>query len=140
MSNPWENIHLDDYENHMKLDSVMQLQVMNEMMYDQFYRYPAKTMIILGIAGGNGLNHVRPEKIERVYGVDINRDYLQACVRCYPELKGIFETVLCNLQKENADLPEAELLVANLFIEYVGYRNFQRAVFKAAPRFVSVYL
>lgn len=138
MSNPWENIHLDDYENHMKLDSVMQLQVMNEMMYDQFYRYPAKTMMILGIAGGNGLNHVRPEKIEKVYGVDINRDYLEACVQRYPELKGIFETVLCDLQKENADLPEAELLVANLFIEYVGYKNFQRAISKAAPKYVSV--
>ena len=34
--NPWEEISLSDYENHMKLDSVMQLQAMNEMMKDQF--------------------------------------------------------------------------------------------------------
>lgn len=26
MANPWEEISLSDYENHMKLDSVMQLQ------------------------------------------------------------------------------------------------------------------
>ncbi len=26
MNNPWEEILLSDYENHMKLDSVMQLQ------------------------------------------------------------------------------------------------------------------
>lgn len=32
MKNPWESISLDDYENHMKLDSVMQLQAMNRMM------------------------------------------------------------------------------------------------------------
>ncbi len=32
MENPWKEISLADYENHMKLDSVMQLQVMNEMM------------------------------------------------------------------------------------------------------------
>ena len=32
MKNPWEEIPLADYENHMKLDSVMQLQAMNEMM------------------------------------------------------------------------------------------------------------
>ena len=31
MENPWKEISLADYENHMKLDSVMQLQVMNEM-------------------------------------------------------------------------------------------------------------
>ena len=29
MKNPWEEISLSDYENHMKLDSVMQLQAMN---------------------------------------------------------------------------------------------------------------
>ena len=30
MNNPWEEISLDDYENHMSLDSVKQLQTMNE--------------------------------------------------------------------------------------------------------------
>lgn len=34
MKNPWEEIPLADYENHMKLDSVRQLQAMNEMMKD----------------------------------------------------------------------------------------------------------
>lgn len=29
MKNPWEEILLTDYENHMKLESVMQLQAMN---------------------------------------------------------------------------------------------------------------
>lgn len=38
MKNPWEEIPLDAYENHMKLDSVMQLQAMNEMMKGQFDR------------------------------------------------------------------------------------------------------
>ena len=32
MSNPWESISLTDYENHMRLNSVKQLQTMNEMM------------------------------------------------------------------------------------------------------------
>ena len=30
--NPWNEIKLDDYENHMSLDSVNQLQTMNAMM------------------------------------------------------------------------------------------------------------
>lgn len=32
MKNPWEEIPLTDYEIYMKLESVMQLQAMNEMM------------------------------------------------------------------------------------------------------------
>ena len=39
MKNPWEEISLADYENHMKLDSVMQLQAMNVMMKGQFDTY-----------------------------------------------------------------------------------------------------
>ena len=32
MVNPWIEILLDDYENHMRLGSVMQLQTMNQNM------------------------------------------------------------------------------------------------------------
>ncbi len=32
MSNPWEEVSLKDYENHMSLDSVKQLQIMNRKL------------------------------------------------------------------------------------------------------------
>lgn len=38
--------------------------------------------MILGIAGGNGLEHVDTEKLNKVYGVDIN----QGCVKVMQEL------------------------------------------------------
>ena len=75
MKNPWEEIQLIDYESHMKLDSVMQLQAMNEMMKGQFNTYPISSIMIFGIAGGNGLEHIQKEKFKRVYGVDINSSY-----------------------------------------------------------------
>ena len=53
MSNPWEEIKLDDYENHMSLESVYQLQVLNEMMKEQLSAYDIESIMILGIAGGN---------------------------------------------------------------------------------------
>lgn len=31
MSNPWEEISLDDYEKHMSLDSVRQLQALDSI-------------------------------------------------------------------------------------------------------------
>ena len=46
MANPWEEISLSDYENHMKLDSVMQLQNMNQMMKGQFNAYPVSSVMI----------------------------------------------------------------------------------------------
>lgn len=58
MSNPWEEIKLDDYENHMSMDGVFQRQAMNEMMKEQFSAYSVQSVMILGIAGGNGLEYI----------------------------------------------------------------------------------
>lgn len=137
MKNPWEEIDLNDYENHMKLDSIMQLQVMNTMMKDQFYRYQVSTLMILGIAGGNGLNHIHSKQIHKVYGVDINHRYLRECVKRYPKLSGILIPIHADLQKKNVILPKADIVIANLLIEYIGYRNFQRVIHQVSPRYVS---
>lgn len=91
MKNPWEEIPLDDYENHMKLDSVMQLQAMNEMMKGQFDTYPISSVMVLGVAGGNGLEHIQKNHFEKVYGVDINASYLQEVVLRYPDFTVVLE-------------------------------------------------
>ena len=51
MNNPWKNISLSDYENHMAMDSVQQLQAMNQMMKGQLNQYEVQSAMILGIAG-----------------------------------------------------------------------------------------
>lgn len=137
MSNPWESIDLNNYESHMRLDSVKQLQTMNDIMLDQFYCYNTSTAMVLGIAGGNGLEHVDKNKIKKVYGVDINNNYLNECEKRFPSLKGCFYPVLCDLQNDDISLPEAEIIIANLFIEYVGYDNFLRAILQVKPKYVS---
>lgn len=137
MSNPWEEIPLTDYENHMKLDSVLQLQGMNQMMKGQFYAYPVSSLMILGIAGGNGLEHIQREKFEKIYGVDVNAAYLQEVVRRYPELNGRLDCLRIDLLEESDRLPQAELVIANLLIEYIGYECFQKVIRQVRPRFVS---
>lgn len=137
MANPWESIDLDDYENHMRQETVRQLQAMNGIMADQFYRYPASTVMILGVAGGNGLNHIDPNRIARVYGVDINGAYLNRCMERYPGLKNVFIPIRCDLQSGDVKLPPADTVIANLLIEYIGYRSFQSVIQQVRPRVVS---
>ena len=137
MKNPWEEISLTDYENHMKLDSVMQLQTMNEMMKGQFDTYPVSSVMILGIAGGNGLEHVQKGKFDRVYGIDINSSYLEEVTKRYPDLDGLLECLCINLIDETEQLPKADMVIANLLIEYIGYECFQKAIQQVNPRFVS---
>lgn len=137
MKNPWEEIQLTDYESHMKLDSVMQLQALNEMMKGQFNSYPISSIMILGIAGGNGLEHIQKEKFKRVYGVDINSSYLQAVIQRYPDLNGLLECLCIDLIDETNKLPKADMIIANLVIEYIGHECFQKTVSKVNPKYVS---
>ena len=137
MPNPWEEISLSDYEKHMSLDSVKQLQVMNDIMKEQFADYPVHTAMVLGIAGGNGLEHVDREKYKIVYGVDVNAGYLKEVEKRYTALDGILKCLHLNLLEESDDLPHADLMIANLLIEYVGYPAFQKAIQKVCPQYVS---
>ena len=137
MNNPWKEIDLADYENHMKLDNVMQLQTMNSMMKKQFGDYPVSTAMALGIAGGNGLEHVSKDKFEAVYGVDINEDYLRVVSERYKDLSGVLKCLCIDLTKDSDKLPHAELVIANLLIEYIGYDAFENAVAKIGPKYVS---
>ena len=135
--NPWEEISLEVYEKHMSLDSVKQLQAMNKMMKGQLNDYPVRTAMILGIAGGNGLEHVQTEKYDTVYGVDINEEYLNAVKERYGDLKGVLECIHLDLINEMEKLPPAELVIANLLVEYIGYPVFRQVLRQVDPEYVS---
>lgn len=137
MSNPWKSIELSDYEKHMSLDNVGQLQALNALMREQLFSHKVKSVMILGIAGGNGLEHIKSGDFERVYGVDINQEYLAECKRRFPSLLGALETICADLLGDNLTLPYSELLIADLLIEYIGYEFFKKVVRLVNPKYVS---
>ena len=55
----------------------------------------------------------------------------------YKDLAGILECLCIDLITEPEKLPHAELVIANLLIEYIGYEAFQKAVQKIDPEYVS---
>ena len=135
--NPWEEISLSDYENHMSLSSVNQLQAMNKMMKFQFEAYPVTSAIVFGVAGGNGLEHVNLKKYSKIYGIDINNAYLDNVKKRYSFMEDILECKRIDLTCEPDMLPEAELVIANLVIEYVGLEPFKKGIPKTGARYVS---
>lgn len=66
MVNPWEEISLSDYENHMKLDSVMQLQTMDQMRKGQLNTYPVSSVKILSLERADRKAITEWEKISSI--------------------------------------------------------------------------
>ena len=138
MTNPLNNIKLSDYEDHMSLDSVGQLQALNKLMKVQFESCPVRSAIVLGVAGGNGLEHIDNAKYRDVYGVDINEDYLKEAAVRHKDKEPVLKCIKLDLINEADKLPQAEFVIANLLVEYIGYDSFRNAVMKIAPEYVSV--
>ncbi len=137
MDNPWKSVSLSNYENHMQLDTVKQLQALNEMMHIQFNSYDVSSAIVLGVAGGNGLEHIDDDKYSVVYGVDVNPDYLQTVRERYASLGDRLQCLCIDLTKDAAQLPHADLVIANLLIEYIGYECFLNVIKQVKPYYVS---
>ncbi len=138
MENPWKEVALGDYESHMALGGVYQLQTLDSIMHSQFESYPVLSVAILGIAGGNGLGNLESiPSIKNIYGIDINPDYLKASQDRAILLGNRYHTINVDVNDDISSLPSAELVIANLFIEYVGYKNFAKAIKKMAPKYVS---
>jgi hypothetical protein len=135
--NPWNQIDLAQYERHMGLDSVGQLQAIGRMTKGQLTAFPARTVAILGVAGGNGLEHVAAGQFSTVYGIDVNPAYLVECGRRFSRLSDILRLVEADVSDPAAALPQAELVIANLLIEYVGCDAFARAVKRMGAQYVS---
>lgn len=137
MRNPWNEIPLSDYEAHMSSASVMQMQAINEMMKVQLESFPVSEAMILGIAGGNGTEHIDNKKYRRIYGVDVNKRYLMKAEKRYGDCGGILKYLHKDLLTEYAKLPCSELVIANLIIEYIGCSVFKKIIMQVNPIYVS---
>ncbi|MEK8143902.1 hypothetical protein NKH18_24050 [Streptomyces sp. M10(2022)] len=103
---------------------VGQLQGLRDITGEQLAVYPFRTLGVLGVAGGNGLDLLDPETTEAVYGYDINPDYLDACEARYRDSLGDRLHLIETSIDRSVRIERVDLLVANLIIEYVGTEEF----------------
>lgn len=135
--NPWCNVPLSIYEGHMSQAEVAQLQSLNTLIKFQLQSYSAARIAILGIAGGNGLEHV-PPMVETVYGIDVNSDYLKVCSERFgDQLDRRLKLLELDLREEAAKIPKVDLIVADLIIEYIGTAQFCKKICEAEPQIVT---
>jgi hypothetical protein len=121
MDNAWNTIPLEDYELHMQHETVGQLQLLSNLTKKYLEKLNPETAMFLGIAGGNGLEHINNNVTNQVFGIDINQNYLD-------ETKKRFKDKIPNLQLANIDISTkttekiatANLIWAALIFEYVA--------------------
>ena len=106
-------------------------------MERQLNGYDVHSVAILGVAGGNGLEHIAAGQYKTIVGVDINENYLNTCWRRYPQLQSCLQLLCVDLRQSEISLPQVDLVVADLILEYIGMGAFFHCLAVVKPEIVS---
>lgn len=133
MSNPWLTVSLADYEGHMRSAEIQQLGALSDLFAELLASVRPASVAVLGIAGGNGLEHIDPIVTERIVGLDVNPMYLDAVRQRYPNLNGL-ELHHVDLAEQLISLEPVQLVHVALVFEHAGVtRCLENAVSLTAP-------
>ena len=119
LHHPWLTVPLRDYEAHMNSDNVAQLGPLSEMFGEALRSFQPKSVAILGVAGGNGIERIDPSVTQRVCGIDINPEYLSAVRQRHAGVAGL-ELHCLDLVEQPVALPPVEMVHAALIFEHAG--------------------
>lgn len=119
MNNIWEKVPLEDYEKHMSHETVGQQQLLNELTRKYLQRLTPKTIMFLGVAGGNGLEHIDTTLTDKVYGIDINREYLLETKRRFKNCIADLELIHLDIATNFTEIARVDFIWAALILEYM---------------------
>lgn len=128
MKNPWLQIPVSNYEEHMALPEVAQAQALNDLMASALADYTPASLAVIGCTTGNGFEHIDTMQTRRVVGIDINPDYLAV-------LSSRFASVIPDLKLIEADISAQDfcfdpvsMIFAGLVFEYVDVTSTLRSI------------
>jgi len=119
-SNPWLHIPLEDYELHMSHQMVGHSTFLNSLTKKYLEGINPDTVIFLGIAGGNGLEHIDNKITKSVYGIDINQDYLDTAFKRYSHRIPSLQLLKLDITQHSESICKADFIWAALILEYTG--------------------
>jgi len=103
----------------MGSDHARQLEPLSDLFKCALDLGMPRSVAILGIAGGNGLERVDCTVTKKILGLDINVRYLDAVRQRYSALPSL-ELYCTDLAGEHLNLPPVELVHAALVFEHLG--------------------
>jgi hypothetical protein len=120
ISNPWMEIPIDDYEQHMSHSSVGQSSLLSSLTKKYLTKIKPATCLFIGIAGGNGLEHIDNNISKNVIGIDINQKYLDVSFKRYHDRIDSLQLLELDITKNTNRICSADFVWAALVLEYAG--------------------
>ena len=108
-----------DYEGHMGSPGVRQLEFLSRVFGGLVREFEPESLVVLGCATGNGLEHIVPGHLHKFVGLDINPEYLEICRQRHGERIPDMELVCEDFASFDLEAASIDFVYAALFLEYV---------------------
>lgn len=103
----------------MSSPAVRQSQALRAILKEELDRLRPKTVAMLGCAGGSGFDVVDPEVTQKVYGIDINPEYLERARERYADKIPGLELIRTDLNSDESPRFRVDFIYAGLIFEYL---------------------
>lgn len=107
----------------MALPSIGQSRMLGEALASWVERYAPRSVAILGCAGGNGLERLAGMKLDRIVGVDINPEYIDATRERFGKDLRNFELYTADIESAGTLFAPVDFVCAALIFEYVDAKK-----------------
>jgi hypothetical protein len=123
IKNAWNQIPLADYEQHMRHKDVAQSQLLNNLTRKYLQKHQPQTPLFLGICGGNGLEHIDSNRTKSVYGIDINKSYLDETQKRFGEKINNLILIQADISASTESFVKSDFVWAALIFEYIDMQR-----------------
>jgi ubiquinone/menaquinone biosynthesis C-methylase UbiE len=117
--NPWLKVPASDYEGHMSSPEVGQQQFLSRIFGEMLQEYKPKNLAVIGCATGNGFEHLDPDRIERVIGIDINPGFLDLIRTRFGKRLLQLELICSDVLAYRLASSSLDFIFAGLIFEYL---------------------
>ena len=132
--NPWSLVSAAEYEAHMGPAGADELAPLSAIFGKIYAARRPRRLAVLGVATGNGLEHVDPATTRRTVGLDVNLSYLAVARQRFMRLGASLELRCVDLERAELDAGGFDLVHAALVLEHVDVRRaVARLAFWLAP-------
>jgi hypothetical protein len=123
--NPWTLVPAADYEAHMGAGPgrAGQLGPLAFILARALRDLRPESLLVLGVATGNGLEAVDPEVTRRVVGLDVNMGFLAVARQRHMRLGSRLELYCKDVERAKLEEGAFALAWAGLFLEHVNARD-----------------
>ncbi len=121
-TNPWSFVSAAEYEAYMGPGGLDELGPLSTIFAKAYAARRPRRLALLGVATGNGLEHVDLHLTGRIVGVDVNLSYLAVARQRQRRLGAALELLCGDVERAQLDTGRFDLVHAALVLEYVDVR------------------